>query len=131
MKMIWTVLFLAIAAAIAGIVLLLVPTENQGPKLWISLGGIGFGIFALYLSFAFSPGPKGEQGGAVMRGMLAVASMLYFGAAVILAFLAISSISFKWLGVLHIIALLFWIVLACFGALGAGALANADKRGQP
>jgi hypothetical protein len=131
MKKIWAILFLAVAAAIVGIVWLLIPTENQGPKLWLSLGGIGVGILAMFVSFAFAPGPSGEQGGAVMRGMMATASLFYFLGTLVLALIALSSITVKWLGVLHILALLFWIVLACFGALGATALAGADKRGQP
>ncbi len=130
MKKIWAILFLAIAAAIVGIVWLLIPTESQGPKLWLSLGGIGVGILAMFISFAFAPSPSGEQGGAVMRGTLATASLLYFFGTLVLALIAISPITVKWLGVLHILALLFWIVLACFGAMGATALANADKRGQ-
>lgn len=130
MKKIWTVLFLAIAAAIAGILILLVPKESQTDKFWLSISAVGAGIFVLYISFAFRPSPVGEQGGTLMRGTLAVASMLYFMATIVLGLIAISSITFKWLAVLHIIALLLWIVLACFGALGATALAGADKRGQ-
>lgn len=126
MKAIWSVLFLAIAAAILGIAMLLVPAESRTDKFWISIGGLAFGVVALYVAFTFSPGPKGEQGGAVMRGMLATGSMLYFGAVIVLALVAMSSIAFNWLAVLHILAALFWVVMACFGALGAGAMAKIE-----
>jgi len=128
--MIWTILFLAIAGAIAGIILLLVPKESQTDKFWLSISGLGFGLFALYVAFAFRPSPVGEQGGTLMRGTLAVGSLLYFMATIVLALVAISPITFPWLGSLHILALLGWIVLACVGALGATALAGADRRGQ-
>lgn len=130
MKAIWTVLFLAVAAAILGITVLLVPAESRTEKFWLSMGGIGAGILAMYIAFTFQPGPKGEQGGALMRGTLAFVSLLYFFGTVILALVALSGIAFKWLAVLHIIALLLWVVMVCFAALGAGALANADSRGQ-
>jgi hypothetical protein len=130
MKAIWTVLFLAVAAAILGITVLLVPEADRTDKFWLSIGGIGFGLFAMYIAFTFQPGPKGEQGGALMRGTLAFVSLLYFFGTIILALVALTTIVFKWLAVLHIVALLLWVVMVCFAALGATALANADQRGQ-
>lgn len=130
MKAIWSVMFVAIAAAILGIAMLLIPEASRTDKFWISMGGIGFGVVAMFIAFTFQPGPSGEQGGSIMRGTLAVVSLLYFLGTILLAVIAITGIEFKWLAVLHILALLLWVVLACFAALGASALANADRRGQ-
>jgi hypothetical protein len=129
MKAIWTVLFVAIAAAILGIAILLVPEASRTDKFWLSMGGIGFGMVAMFVAFAFQPGPQGEQGGSLVRGTLTFVSLLYFVGTIVLALIAATNISFKWLAVLHILALLLWVVITCFAALGAAALANADRRG--
>jgi hypothetical protein len=129
MKAIWTVLFVAVVAAMIGIALLLIPEADRSDKFWLSMGGLGFGLFAMYIAFTFSPGPKGEQGGSLMRGTLTLASVFYFLGTIILAVVAISAITFKWLAVFHIVALLLWVVMVCLAALGAGALANADQQG--
>jgi len=130
MKAIWTILFLAIAAAIFGITVLLVPETGRTDKFWLSMGGIGFGLLALYIAFTFRAPVAGEQGSGLMRGTLAFGSFFYFLVTLALAIVAVTSIEFKWLAVLHILALLAWIVVTCFGALGATALAKADRRGQ-
>ena len=131
MKAIWSVLFLAVAAAIIGIAVLLVPEASRTNYFWLSMGGIGAGLFAMFIAFTFQPSPKGEQGGSLMRSTLAFVSMLYFVGTIILALIALSTIPFNWLAALHIVALLLWVVIVCFAALGATALAEADRRGQP
>jgi hypothetical protein len=129
MKAIWSILFIAIAAAILGIAMLLVPEASRTGKFWISLGGLAFGVLAMFVAFALKPGPQGEQGGAMVRGTLVFMSLFYFFGTIVLAAIAATAIEFKWLAVLHILALLLWVVMACFSALGAGALANADRQG--
>jgi hypothetical protein len=130
MKAIWTILFVAVAAAILGITMLLVPDTSRTDKFWLSMGGMGFGLLALYIAFTFKPAPMGEQGGSVMRGTLAFGSFFYFFVTIALALVAVTGIEFKWLAVLHILALLAWVVVTCFGALGATAMAKVDRGGQ-
>ena len=130
MKSIWSILFVAIAAAIFGIALLLVDAASRTDKFWLSMGGLAMGVLTTFIAFALRPGPQGEQGGTLFRGTLAFASFFYFFGTIVLACVAATSIPFKWLAVFHILALLFWVVLACFGGLGAGAMANADRSGK-
>ena len=127
MKFIWTIIFLAIAGAIFGITYLLVPASSHTDKFWLSMGGIGAGLFLLYVAFAFAPSPGGEQSGSLMRGQFATASLLYCIAMFLLALVAIAPMSFTWLAVLHILALLLWVLIVGVGALGAAALRRADQ----
>jgi hypothetical protein len=70
------------------------------------------------------------MGGSVMRGTLAFGSFFYFFVTIALALVAVTGIEFKWLAVLHILALLAWVVVTCFGALGATAMAKVIVAGS-
>ncbi len=127
MKIIWTVLFLAIGAAIFSIAALLVPAGARNDKFWLSIGAIAVALILVYLAFAFAPAPRGEQGGNMMRLQMAAGGLLYLLATLGLAGVAITGITFTWLAVLHILALLAWVLIVAAGALGATSLKRSDN----
>jgi hypothetical protein len=128
MKTIWSILFLACGAAAFGIAWLLFPESARGEKFWLSLSGIGLGLLLTYFSIVMRKGPQGEQGRELMHGQMFTGSVLYLCLAVVLALIAMTAIGFKFLLVLHILALLVWIIIVALGAIGATAMSNADKQ---
>lgn len=131
MKIIWTILFLAIGAAVFGIAALLVPADQRNDKFWLSMGGIAVSLVLVYVAFAFAPGPRGEQGGSMMRAQMAAGGLLYLLATLGLAGVSVTGISFTWLAVMHILALLAWVFIVASGALGAAGLKKADDETKP
>ena len=130
MKTIWTVLFLACAVAAIGIAMLLVPAALRGDRFWLSTGGVVFALFLAYFSIALMPVVGGEQSQGVMRFQSTAGSAAYLVATVILAALSVTEISFRWLAVLHILALLMWILVIGLGAIGSQAMKQADEAGK-
>ena len=127
MKAIWTVLFAACVVAAIGIAMLLVPPHARTDIFWLSTGSIIFALFLLYLSIVFLPNLGGEQGHGVLRFQSTTGSFLYLFAVLGLAGIAATGLSFRWLAVLHILALLVWILIIGLGALGSQAMRRADE----
>lgn len=127
MKAIGTVLFAACLLAAVAIAFLLVPEHARGDRFWLSTSAILVSLFLCYLSFVLMRPMGGEQGQEVLRFQSTTGSMLYLLATIGLAGLAMTGISFQWLAVLHILALLMWILLVGLGALGSQAMKSADE----
>jgi len=127
MKAIWTVLFVACLAAALGIAMLLVPDYARDERFWLCAGGVTLGLFLTYLSVAFLPKAGGEQGQEVMHFQSVTGSVLYLLVVLGLAGIAATGIGFRWLAVLHILALLMWVLLVGLGALGSQAMKRADE----
>ena len=127
MKAIWTILFLACAAAAIGIGMLLVPEHLRGDRFWLSLGGVLLALFLSYIAVAILPTLRGEQAEGVLRFQSTAGSAAYLLVAIALAGLSSTGISFSWLAVLHILALLMWVLVIGLGALGSQAMKRADE----
>lgn len=127
MKAIWTVLFLACAIAAIGIAMLLVPSSLRDDRFWLSIGGVLFSLILGYVVIVLLPPIGSEQGQGVLRFQTTAGSTAYLVATLILAGLSVTEISFRWLAVLHIIALLMWIIIIGLGAIGSQAMKQADE----
>ncbi len=126
MKAIWTVLFLACVGATIGIALLLVPEGLRGDRFWLSTGAVLLALLLSYLAIVFLPTAAGEQGQEVLRFQSTMGSGAYLAVTLGLAALSVTGISFNWLAVLHILALLMWVLLIGLGAIGSQAAKRAD-----
>ena len=126
MKAIWTLLFLACVGATVGIALLLVPEGLRGDRFWLSTGGVLLALCLSYLAIVFLPIAGGEQGQEVLRFQSTMGSAAYLAVTLGLAGLSVTGISFNWLAVLHILALLMWVLLIGLGAIGSQAAKRAD-----
>lgn len=127
MKAIWTFLFAACVVATIGIAFLLVPESARGDRFWLSVTGVILGLLVTYASIALMPQSGGEQGQEVLRFQSTIGSVIYFLVALGLAGVASSGISFNWLAVLHILALLLWMLVVGLGAIGSLAVKRADE----
>lgn len=127
MKAIWTVLFLACVGATIGIALLLVPEPYRGDRFWLCTGGILLALLLTYLAIVFLPEVGGRQGQEVLRFQSTMGSAAYLAVTLGLAGLSLTGIGFNWLAVLHILALLMWVLLIGLGALGSEAAKRADE----
>jgi hypothetical protein len=127
MKAIWTVLFLACAVAAIGIAMLLVPESLRGDRFWLSTGAILLALLLAYVAIVLLPPVGGEQGRGVLRFQCTAGSAAYLVVTLGLAALSGTGISFRWLAVLHILALLVWVLIIGLGALGSQAMKRADE----
>jgi hypothetical protein len=127
MKAIWTILFLACGVAAIGIAMLLVPESLRGDRFWLSLGGVLLALLLSYMAVVFLPSLRGEQAEGVLRFQSTAGSAAYLAVTLCLAALSGSAISFRWLAVLHILALLMWVLVIGLGALGSQAMKRADE----
>ena len=126
MKAIWTVLFLACVVATIGIALLLVPEGLRGDRFWLCTSGVLLALFLSYLAIVFLPTAGGEQGQEVLRFQSTMGSAAYLAVTLGLAGLSVTGIGFNWLAVLHILALLMWVLLIGLGAIGSQAAKRVD-----
>ena len=127
MKAIWTVLFVACLAAALGIAMLLVPDYARDERFWLCTAGVCLGLFFSYLSIAILPKVAGEQGQGVLHFQSVTGSTLYLLAVLGIAGISATGLDFRWLAVLHILALLMWVLLVGLGALGSQAMKSADE----
>jgi hypothetical protein len=127
MKAIWTVLFLACFIAAIAIAMLLVPPHARDERFWLNSGAISLGLFLNYLGVVFLPNVGGEQGQGVLKFQSTTGSLAYLLAVIGLAALTPTGINFRWLAVLHILALLMWVLIIGLGALGSQAMKRADE----
>ena len=127
MKAIWTVLFLACGSAAIGIAMLLVPEPLRDDRFWLSTGGVLLALALAYLTVVFLPQLRGEQAGGVLRFQSTAGSAAYLLVTLALAGVSATGISFTWLAVLHILALLMWVLVIGLGALGSQAMKRADE----
>ena len=127
MKAIWTVLFVACLAAALGIAMLLVPDYARDERFWLCTAGVCLGLFFTYLSVAILPKVGGEQGHEVLHYQSVTGSILYLLAVLGIAGISATGLGFNWLAVLHILALLMWVLLVGLGALGSQAMKRADE----
>ena len=127
MKAIWTVLFVACLAAALGIAMLLVPYYARDERFWLCTTGVCLGLFFTYLSIAILPKASGEQGHEVLHFQSVTGSILYLLAVLGIAGISATGLDFRWLAVLHILALLMWVLLVGLGALGSQAMKRADE----
>jgi predicted Abi (CAAX) family protease len=127
MKAIWTVLFVACLVAALGIAMLLVPDYARDDRFWLCTAGVGLGLFFIYLSIVVLPKAAGEQGQEVLHFQSLTGSILYLVAVLGLAGISATGLSFRWLAVLHILALLMWVLLVGLGAIGSQAMKRADE----
>ena len=127
MKAIWTLLFLACAVAAIGIGMVLVPEHQRGDRFWLSTGAVVLALFLSYLAVVFLPTLRGEQAEGVLRFQSTAGSAAYLLVTIALAGLSGTGISFSWLAVLHILALLMWVLVIGLGALGSQAMKRADE----
>lgn len=127
MKAIWTLLFLACGFAALGIAMLLVPEHLRGDRFWLSTGGVLLSLLLFYVAVVFLPTVGGEQAQGVLRFQSQAGSAAYVLVTLGLAALSGTTISFHWLAVLHILALLMWVLIIGLGALGSQAVKRADE----
>ena len=127
MKAIWTILFLACIGATFGIAFLLVPEPYRGDRFWLCTGGVLLALLLSYLTIAFLPEVGGRQGQEVLRFQSTMGSAAYLAVTLGLAALSLTGIGFNWLAVLHILALLVWVLIIGLGALGSEAARRADE----
>jgi hypothetical protein len=127
MKAIWTVLFLACAGAALGIAMLLVPPHLRGDRFWLCTTGVLVALALSYVAIVYLPAVGGEQARGVLRFQVSAGCSAYLVAALGLAALSATGISFTWLAVLHILALLMWVLIIGLGALGSQAMKRADE----
>lgn len=127
MKAIWTLLFLACGVATMGIAMVLVPEHLRNDRFWLSTGGVLLALILAYIAIVLLPSLGGEQAQGVLRFQSTAGSAAYVLVALGLAGLSATSISFRWLAVLHILALLMWVLIIGLGALGSQAMMRADE----
>ena len=132
MKAIWTLIFLAIIAATAGITMLFIPQSQWTETFWLSLGAVGMAELFVWVAFTFGGTSRGEQAGGMSKVSMIMATTIYFFAAAVLALIAIfAALPFKVLLALHIVALLGFVIFAGLAAIGTRALQGTGEAQRP
>jgi hypothetical protein len=126
-----TIVFAAIFAATVAIAFLVTPDGLQNAKFGVSLGALIFAEALVYASMVLIPAPKLETARGVFRVGATTASMGYFGSTVVMAFVAMSSISFAWLLALHLLVFVGTVVAAGSLVLGTAAIQASIDDGNP
>ena len=131
MKAIWTLIFLAIIAATFGIALLFVPETGRTDSFWLSIGAVGAAELFLWVAFTFRGTARGEQAGGLAKLSIIMATVIYFFIAAALALVALSSLPFRVLLALHIVALLGFVIFSGLAAIGTRALQGTNEAQRP